>query len=154
MGSYTDMGTAIDNPDDPKYDALKKSEIPKIGATSGGKIVHIKPISGSMGRGASATHLQMDPDEALSQFDKIYNRGEAGSAAARAVPFRTDRNGNPIDKGVGLGTKPSLLKYFQPALSGNEVDPDIVRKIIRDRMAKGGKKFAKAKQAASQGNLF
>jgi hypothetical protein len=150
LGSYTDMGTAIDNPDDPKYDALKKSSIPKMGATAGGKLVSINPISGKMGRGASATHLQMDPDDALYQFDKIYSQGEAGSAAARAVPFRTNQLGQPIDRGVGLGDKPSLLHYFKPALAGKEVDPEVVRAIIRNRMNKGGKKAVAAKARAAQ----
>jgi len=153
LGSYTDMGTAIDDPKASKYDALRNVEIPKVGSTTGGKLKLIRPISGTMGRGASATHLQMEPDDALLQFDKIYNRGEAGSAAARAVPFRTNKRGMPIDKGVGLSDKPSLLHYFQPALSGNQVDPDVVRKIIQDRMKRGGKKAAVAKSNAAQGKF-
>ena len=137
------MGSAIDNPNDPKYDALKSVEIPKLGTTTGGKVVGIRPISGKMGLGASATHLQMDPDNALLQFDKMYNRGEVGSDAARAIPFRTDQNGMPVDKSMGLGTKPSLLHYFKPALTGDEVDPDHVRHIIKSRMDVGGKKAAR-----------
>lgn len=146
LGSYTDMGTAIDDPKNAKYDALRNLEIPKMGATSGGKVVHVKPISGEMGRGASATHLMMDPDDALNQFDLMYNQGKPGSAAARAVPFRS-KHGNPIDKKVGLGSQPSLLKYFKPALSAGQVDPEMVRNIIKSRMEIGGKKASKARAA-------
>lgn len=142
LGSYTDMGTAIGDPDDKKFDALRNLDIPKMGATSGGKMVHVTPI-GKLGRGASATHLQMDPDEALKQFDLMYNQGKAGNAAARSVPFRTYLHGTPLDKKVGLGVQPSLLKYFKPALCGGEVDPEMVRRIIQQRTTLGGKKAGK-----------
>lgn len=154
-GAYTDMGTAIDNPNHPDYDPLKSVEIPKMGATRGGKMVFVKPVSGKMGMGASATHLPLDPDDALSQFHAMYDKGEPGSDAARSVPFRTDSLGRPIDTHVGLGTQPSLLKYFRSALTGDrKVDDEIVKRIIRDRIMTGGKKARKARGDAAQGNLF
>lgn len=147
MGSYTDMGTAIDNPDDARYEPLRKVKIPKMGATTGGKIFDIQPVSGKAGMGASATHLQDDPDNTLKQFDKIYNKGEPGNQASRAVPFRKTKWGIPVDRNVGLGTQPSLLKYFGQALSNGEVDSDHIRHIIQQRMAQGGKK-SRAQRAA------
>lgn len=154
MGAYTDMGTAIDDPDSEKYKKLKDVEIPKTGATTGGRVYGIRPVSGKMGRGASATHLQMDPDEALSQFAKMYYNDEPGSDAARAIPFRTDKFGRPLDKNVGLGPEPSLLKYFGQALTPSGVDPDMVRKIIQNQMSMGGKKAAAAKRAGRERGLF
>jgi len=156
MGAYTDMGSAIGDADHEKYDSLKNLGVPKKGATSDfwHKDVTIDPISGTMGRGASATHLQMDPDDALKQFHQMYNKGQAGSVAARAIPFRTDRFGRPIDKGVGLGAQPSLLKYFGKALSGGEVDPKAVKHIIKSRMNVGGKKAAAAKFGSTVRSLF
>lgn len=154
MGAYTDMGSAIENPDDSKFDALRNLKIPKVGATTSVK-ADVQPISGRYGMGASATHLQLDPDDALGQFHKMYKQGQQGSDAARAIPFRTDkRTGLPVGKEFGLGTEPSLLKYFGKAYRGGEVDPDAARDIIKKRLDKGGKKKAKAIQKNAQGSLF
>jgi len=152
LGSYTDMGSAIDKPDE--YGDLQGLQIPKIGATTGGKLKHI-PVIGKGGMGASATHLQQLPDEALQQFDKMYRRGEVGSDAARAVPFRRHKaTGMPAAKELGLGTEPALLKYFEPALASGQVDPLIVRRIIKDRLEKGGKKARRARAMQRQHGLF
>jgi hypothetical protein len=143
LGSYTPMGSATE-PDDPAYDQLKGIKVPKMATTTGGDVYDIEPISGKFGMGASATHLPMEPDDALKQFQKMYDKGEVGSTAARAIPFRKHaRTGKPLGAYQGLGTEPALLKYFRPALTGGEVDPGVVRDIIQQRLEKGGKKAAK-----------
>lgn len=154
LGSYTDMGSGIDNPDDKAYDPLRDIAIPKKSATTGGRVTHLKPISGVAGMGASATHLPLDPDDALIQFNKLYRKGEKASDAARAVPFRTDLQGRPTNKGVGLGVEPSLLRYFSPAIQGNETDPDQIRSIISKRMEKGGKKAARNRRDSYYKSLW
>lgn len=145
LGSYTDMGSAIDNPDDPAYAALKNIKVPKVGATTGGDVKEIQPISGKAGMGASATHLPMMPNDALVQFHNMYNLGKPGSDAARSIPFRSTKTGKPVDSAFGLDTQPSLLKYFGPALRKGQVDPEIVRRIITKRSEQGGKKARKSR---------
>jgi hypothetical protein len=140
LGSYTPMGSATD-PSDPAYAQLKGIKVPKKATTTGGDIYEIEPISGKYGMGASATHLQMEPDDALRQFHNMYNLGEPGSSAARAVAFRKNRRtGKSLDQ--NLGVEPSLLKYFQPSLSNQDVDPAIVKDIIQQRLGTGGRKAA------------
>ena len=150
-GYYDMQGPALD-PKSPEYDALQGIKIPKkgIGTDSKGHMVPL--VGGKVGMGASATHLPMEPDEALKQFHKIYQGGERGSDAAHAVAFHKDRFGRPLDQ--TLGNQPSALHYFGGAVKGNEVDPDYIRSVIRDRIAKGGKKHRKIKADQQQGKLF
>ena len=68
-------------------------------------------VKGQVGMGASATHLPMEPDEALRQFHKMYRKGEQGSDAARAVAFYQDRFGKPLDQTFRGGAYgPSLFR--------------------------------------------
>lgn len=156
-GAYADLGSALD-PDDDAYQALKGISIPKeiIGRKGEKKGINVPLVSGKHGLGASATHLQDDPDEALKQWHKMYRKGEPGSVMASAIPFRkykTPQGDVPYDPMV-LGTQPSALHYFEPAISGNDVDPDVIRRIIKQRQAQGGKKAAAARQASSIRSLF
>ena len=151
-GIYADMGSSL-NPDDPVYQAIKEKEIkiPKIKIGQSTKRQAMVPVvSGRHGMGASATHLQDDPDEMLKQFQRI-QRGEEGSDASRAVPFRAGLH----DPSIGMATQPSSLHYFGKALSDKgEVDPDRIRDIIDRRQKRGGKKAWAARSAKQQGNLF
>lgn len=152
-GAYASLGSAID-PDDPNYKALKGIEIPKmiIGREGEKKGINVPLVSGKHGMGASATHLQDDPDNVLMQWHKMYRQGKPGSVQASAIPFRkyiTPTGERPYDPMV-LGTQPSALHYFEPAISGNNVDPDVIRQIIRQRQDKGGRKAAAAALAAKK----
>lgn len=169
-GYYDMQGGALD-PKSPEYASMQGVEIPKLGIGKDRGGVMVPLAKGQLGRGASATHLQMDPDEALKQFHQLYRGGEIGEPAsssmslqrqaARAVKFRIDPNtGKSVDQ--NLGKIPTALHYLEPAMTGGEVDPDHIRSIIRDRIA-GKKKKEKAAAAAaarrdaasaSQGVLF
>jgi hypothetical protein len=150
-GSYADMGSALD-PNDPVYQALKNVEIPKIGLGKK-KDVFVPLVSGKHGMGASATHLPMDPDDALNQFYNMYRMGQKGSDAASSVPFHTDAMGRPMDATSGMGLEPSSLHYFGKALTNTGVDPDHVRDIIRRRLAKGGRKAQNIRANQAQSTL-
>jgi len=157
-GAYADLGAALD-PDDPAYEKLKGITIPKqiIGRkTDGKKGINVPLVSGKHGIGASATHLMDDPDETLKQWYKMYRKGEPGSLQASAIPFRKYRGqagDRPYDPMV-LGTQPSALHYFEPAIQGDDVDPEIIRQIIRGRRDKGGKKATQQRIDKSINNLF
>lgn len=153
-GIYADMGSSLD-PNDPIYRAIKEKEIkiPKIKiGQSTKKHVMVPVISGRYGMGASATHLQDDPDEMLRQFQRI-QRGEEGSTASRSIPFRT--NQNDANASIGMPTEPSSLHYFGKALSNKgEIDPERIKHIIDKRQERGGKKAWSARYAKQQGTLF
>jgi hypothetical protein len=155
LGSYSQMGSALD-PNDPVYQALKNVKIPKtrVGVAGQESKADVPLVSGKFGLGASATHLPAEPDEMLKQFHGMYNKGERGSDAARAVPFHVDKMGRPLDKSIGMGDKPSALHYFQPAVRSGEVDPDHIRRIVQDLRNRGGKKKWAAANNAAQGGLF
>jgi hypothetical protein len=91
----------------------------------------------------------MDPDEALKQFYQMYRLGQRGSDPARAVAFHKGPKGGRLDQ--TMGTEPSALKYFGPALTGGdlEVDPEHIRQIIAQRMSVGGKKAKRARDQAA-----
>lgn len=155
-GYYDMQGGALD-PKSPEYASMQGVEIPKLGIGKDRGGVMVPLAKGQLGRGASATHLQMDPDDALKQFHQLYRGGEIaepasadmdlGRQAARAVKFRIDPNtGKSVDQ--NLGKIPSSLHYLEPAITGGEVDPDHVRSIIRDRIA-GKKKAQRARERAA-----
>jgi hypothetical protein len=148
-GYYGDYGSGLD-PNDPIYQALKNVVIPKTGIGRNKKSVFVPLVSGKHGMGASATHLPMDADDALDQFDKMYRKGEKGSEAAGSVPFRTDKFGRPIDPTSGLSDMPSSLYYFGNAMN----DPDRIRDVINKRLAAGGKKAVKFRIDKNQDKLF
>jgi hypothetical protein len=151
-GYYDFQGGALD-PKAPEYDALQGKSIPKVGIGKDKGGVMVPLAQGRLGMGASATHLPMDPDDALKQFHQIYRQGKRGSDAARAVAFRTDDRGKRLDQ--NLGHEPTSLHYFGPAVSGGEVDPEHIKSIIKSRLAGGGGKKARAaRQAAMQPDLF
>ena|SRR5262252_4986784 len=153
MGYYDYQGGALD-PSSPEYASMKGITIPKrgIGKDAGGVMVPL--AKGRVGMGASATHLPMEPDEALKQFYKMYRLGQHGSPAARAVAFHRGPKGGPLDQTMGV--EPSALRYFGPAVTGSdlEVDPEHVRRIIAQRMAQGGKKARKAEKEAEEAAWF
>lgn len=132
---YADMGSALD-PSDPAYQALKDIKIPKTRVGQGFiKNAMVPLVSGKHGLGASATHLQTDPDEILKQFNLIYRQHKKGSEAASAIPYQVDKYGRPLEKSIGMPTEPSSLHYFGKALDNSgEVDPEYIKKIIRDRI--------------------
>jgi hypothetical protein len=148
-GYYGFMGGALD-PSSPEYQSMKGITIPKkgIGKDVGGVMVPL--ARGRVGMGASATHLPMDPDEALKQFYRIHRLGQRGSEAARAVAFHKDPAGMPLDQSLGM--EPSALHYFSPAVGARlAIDPDEIRRVIRDRLAGGkGPKATAARLAAQQ----
>lgn len=141
LGRYYDyQGGALD-PSSDEYGQMQDIKIPKwgIGKDRGG--VNVPLAQGRFGGGASATHLPMDPDDALKHFYDLYSRGEIekssslatpGQVAARAVKFRKRSDGKSLDQ--NLGKMPTALHYLSPALSGGEVDPDHIRHIIDQRM--------------------
>lgn len=138
LGTYADMGPAY-NYDDPIYAALQNVKIPKnrAGRSAKGekKEVDIPVGAGLYGMGASATHLPVDSDELLNQFHRMYNLGEPGSDAARAVPYHKDKFGRPLDPLSGMGLEPSMLKYFGHCLTKDgKVDPNCVQKTINTRI--------------------
>ena len=153
-GIYADMGSALD-PSEPVYQAIieKDIEIPKkaIGQPKGAPDSFMVPlISGRYGMGASATHLQDDPDEMLRQFQRL-QQGKEGSSASQAIPHNFDAS-QFVDK--SMPTKPSSLHYFEPALSDGEADPERITDIIDKRLERGGRKAHAAQWAKRQGNLF
>ena len=150
-GYYDMQGPALDK-NAPEYDALKGITIPKKGIGQDSKGYMVPLVGGKVGMGASATHLPMEPDDALKQFHKIYQGGQRGSDAAHAVAFHKDRFGRPLDQ--TLGNQPTALHYFGGAVQGNEVDPDYIRNVIRQKIAKGGKKRRKIRADQMQGKLF
>lgn len=126
-----------------EYDALRGIYIPKwgIGKDRGGVMV---PLLGGdrgksvLGMGASATHLPMDPDDALKKFHHLYMQGGIDSpltpdmAAYRAVKFRKGSDGRSLDQ--NLGKIPTALHYLHPAINNGEVDRDRIRDIINSRL--------------------
>jgi hypothetical protein len=142
-GYYDMQGGALD-PAAPEYDDLKGVKIPKLGIGKDRGGVMVPLVGGRLGMGASATHLPMDPDDALKQFYNLYSRGgiarpasmvsDPGELAARAVKFRKDPvTGKSLDQ--NLGKMPTALHYLSPAVgAGGEVDPDHIRSIIRNRL--------------------
>lgn len=151
-GYYDMQGPALD-PSDDEYSALRGKKIPKVGIGQDAGGVMVPLVGGRVGRGASATHLPMEPDDALRQFHAIYRGGEKGSDAARAVAFHQDKFGRPLDQNLGI--EPTALRYFGPAVgSGGEVDADHIRDIIKRRVAGGGKKARLAAAQAAQRELF
>jgi len=135
IGTYADMGPSLDI-NDPLYQALKDIKIPKTrtGRTKYNKEVEVPVVSGRTGMGASATHIQVDPDEMLKNFHKMYNLGEPGDDAARAVPFHVTSTGAPLDRTSGIGSRPSALHYFGQAVSSGGIDHDHIKHIIRKRI--------------------
>lgn len=168
-GYYDFQGGALDAKS-PEYSQMQGIEIPKLGIGKDRGGVMVPLAQGKLGGGASATHLQMDPDDALKHFHDLYRKGQihepasspgGGNLAARAVKFRVDpQTGKSVDQ--NLGKVPTSLNYLEPAITGGEVDPDHIRAIIRDRIA--GKKRekeaaaraekAKADAEAQQGVLY
>ena len=139
-GYYDYQGGSL-NPDEPQYDALRGATIPKwgIGKDRGGVMVPL--VGGRLGMGASATHLPMDPDDALKQFYNLYSQGgiEKSSAlaqpeelAARAVKFRKGPNGKSLDQ--NLGKVPTLLHYMHPAVGPEGIDPEHIKYLINQRI--------------------
>jgi hypothetical protein len=159
LGSYAQMGSALD-PNDPIYQAFANVKVPKtrVGVAGQQSKADIPMVSGKYGMGASATHLPSEPDEMLKQFHGMYNLGQRGSDAARAVPFHKDKLGRPLDRAVGMGTQPSALHYFGPAVKGTgndlEVDPQHIRHIVDKLRQRGGKKKWAADYERNQGGLF
>jgi len=129
---YYDMQGAALEPSSSEYDALKGTKIPKTGIGKDGSAM-IPVVHGKLGAGASATHIPMDPDDALKQFHHIYRKGQRGSDAAHAVAFHKDQYGRPIDQ--SLGAEPSALHYFGQAINGDKVDTDRIKDIISKRIA-------------------
>lgn len=149
-GYYDMQGGALD-PKSPEYEDLSKISIPKLGIGKDRGGVMVPLAQGRVGMGASATHLPMDPDDALKHFYNLYSRGEinrpasavrdTGELAARAVKFRKGANGRSLDQ--NLGKEPTALHYLSPAIgSGGSIDPDRIRAIIRDRLDKHARKRA------------
>jgi hypothetical protein len=157
LGTYAPMGSSLD-PNDPIYKAFANVKIPKqrVGRAKDHQFVDIPVISGKHGMGASATHLQNDPEEMLRQFRRMYTLGEPGTDAAKAIPFYTTSKGLPLDPTSGLGAKPSLLHYFEPALSrSGEIDSDRVKDIIAKRVQTAKERaLAKANRISAQQQLF
>ena len=158
-GYYDYQGGSLD-PKSPEYDQMKGVSIPKwgIGQDRGGVMVPL--AGGRFGGGASATHLPMDPDDALKQFHNLYSRGginrpasqvkDPNELAARAVKFRKGPDGRSIDQ--NLGKIPTALHYLHPAVGASgSVDPDHIRHIIARRIAD---KQARRRKDSSQGTLF
>lgn len=157
-GYYDFQGGALD-PKAPEYAPMQGMSIPKwgIGKDRGGVMVPL--AAGRVGRGASATHLQMDPDDALKQFHQLYRGGEIekpasavtdpAQLAARAVKFRKGPDGRSLDQ--NLGRIPTALHYLEPAVTGGEVDPDHIRHIIQQRIAGKKKRAAKPVQQVQRG---
>jgi len=139
IGPYAKLGQAID-PEDPHYKELVGKEVLKQppAGREGGKPALI-PVIGKGGMGASATHLQLDPDEMYRQLYRMYRMGIPASQAAASIPFKRlgGKEGEPLEKAIGMGREPSLLHYF--GKSGEELDPDFVRWIIKGQLAKGGR---------------
>ena len=50
--------------------------------------------------------------------------------------------------------QPTALHYFGGAVQGNDVDADYIRNVIRQKIAKGGKKQRKIRADQAQGKLF
>jgi hypothetical protein len=144
QGYYDFQGPALD-PNEPQYGPMKGITIPKKGIGRDKKGAMVPLVQGKVGMGASATHLPMDPDEALRLFQKMYRRGDPGTPASRAVAFRTDDEGKSLDQ--TMPREPTSLHYFEPALDPRtgEIDPDRVRHIIRKHIAK--KKAADEEEA-------
>lgn len=160
LGSYQDMGTALD-PDDPLYARLRQAgPIPKTltaGRTSkqakkGDRLIHV-PVGEPGGLGASATHLMDLPSSMHAQHYDMYRQGIPGGAAASAVPFRRlkmppkmrgdEPEIEPLERPVGMGLEPSSLHYFGRE-GERELDPDFVRYEIERRM-KGASRKEKEK---------
>jgi hypothetical protein len=154
-GLYGDMGSSL-NPDDPMYKIMQGITIPKkkVGKQKGFGNVDVPLVSGQHGMGASATHIQVDPDEMLKKFHRMYDLKQPGGEAERSVPFHVDKMGRPLDALSGMGREPSALHYFRPAITGSDVDPGAVRRIIGDKIEKGGRKARAARAAAEQPDLF
>jgi len=152
MGVYFPMGSAIDK-DDPFYQWLSQQgpikKRPSAGKKTKSGIVTGEfdvPLARGGGLGASATHLQLSPEKMYRQLHRIYRMGQPGGDAATSIPFyRRRRPGEsefePLDKGVGMGMEPSMLHYFG---KDRELDPDYVRHVIKDRLAKQGRKGVEA----------
>jgi hypothetical protein len=154
MGAYMPMGSAID-PNDPAYKGYEGILIRKTlpagrhNLEGQGRKVWVPAIT-DKGRGASATHLMMDPDEMFKQRVGMYRHGKPGGYSAASVPFPTIKNPfgekEPLDRSIGMGSEPSDVHYF--ARPGEkEIDPEYVRHIIRQRLASGGRK---GRNAANQ----
>ena len=164
LGSYAQMGSSIDK-NAPEYDPLKGIIVPKT--RPGVRDVNRKyvdvPLIGPYGMGASATHLQSDPDEMLQQtklvqdYKKAIEKGEEPGKkpweGARAVPMHSVKVkglGHEIEKSVGatqgLGAVPSIYYYFAPAIGKHgEINHDAIVKIINHFKQIGGKKARKEK---------
>lgn len=150
-GTYDMQGPALD-PNDPEYDELRGKQIPKSGTVGKDRVNLMVPVvGGKVGGGASATHLPMEPDEALEKFYKVYRKGEKHPDAS-AVAFHKDKSGLPLDQ--SLGKEPSALHYFGPAVSDLGVNPDHVKWLINKRLEQGGKLKRKADYEQSQSKLF
>lgn len=138
---YYDYQGGILDPNDDEYSSLRGKTINKMGIGKDGGGVEVPLVTGKFGGGASATHLPMDADDALIRMRDLYTRGDIHKdsslsspeqLAARAVKFRRSFDGRSIDQ--NLGDRPSLLRYFEPALGKDGVNPDHVRHIIHKRI--------------------
>jgi hypothetical protein len=148
LGVYFPMGSAIDVKD-PLYQWLAKQgpikKSPSAGRRSKGGIItgdFDVPLVSGKGLGASATHLQLSPEEMYRQLHRIYRMGQPGGEAATSIPFYRVRRRpsgvyEPLEKTVGMGMEPSMLHYFG---RGSELDPDHVRDVIRQRLSSGGRR--------------
>ena len=160
LGVYGDYGPSLD-PDSPEYQALKGKGIMKSGIGGQEKDVEIPIVGGIGGKiwgmGASATHLQTEPEETLKQLYKMYHQKQTGPEEAGSIIYPT-RGGKPVDPQLGLGNKPSLMHYFRPAVSASgkklEVDLDRIKDIIGRRTQKIGKLQAADIAARKARELF
>jgi hypothetical protein len=151
-GVYGDYGPSLD-PNDPEYGELKGKTINKSGIGGQEKGVDVPIVGGVGGKvggaGASATHLQMDPDAAMKDLYKMYRLSQYGKEPSGSIIYPT-RGGKPLDPQLGLGVEPSLLHYFSPAMSSTgEVDPEHARRLVADRAQKVGKLQQKDLQRAA-----
>lgn len=147
LGVYFPMGSSIDKKN-PLYQWLaqqgpiKKS--PSAGSKTKSGIVtgdFDVPLAYGGGMGASATHLQLTPEEMYKQLYRIYRLGKPGGEAATSVPFYRIKNPKkgfePLDKKIGMGMEPSMLHYFG---RDDEFDTDYINHVIKQRLAQGGRK--------------
>jgi len=159
LGVYGDYGPALD-PASGEYDPLRGKSIEKSGIGKQKKNVQV-PLVGGVGgsvggMGGSATHLPMEPEDALKDFYRMYRMGQTGSEAGGSIIFPTDEKGRPLDPQQNLGVEPSLLHYFGSALGGKELamDPEMIRHIIAARQEGGGKLRRGAEQAEKTRQWF
>jgi len=148
LGLYRPMGAAIDKKD-PLYKWLAQQgpieKYPSAGRKTTQGVISGKfdvPLVGGGGMGASATHLQLPPEEMYRQLYRMYRLGKPGGEAASSIPFyRINRSGKyePLEVPIGMGMEPSLLHYF--AKKGySELDPDYVKHVVRQRLSHKGRK--------------